>query len=282
MWRLYRDAAASMDARRIRTACSWQYFARCGYAPYFVQHTSPLFPQSTAMSVAVTHSNAPSAAVCTAPSSSVDGVPYGSRSTTSNIFSCCIMSIRTSPDAHTMRFIRVAASSEHFALYSTFRAMDAIARGSKSFATTHPRSSSSRAYRTARNPDAAMPSRTRMGFKGGFCFGGASASSSPSLFSPPPPAVPPSPPPPPPPPSFAAFSASSRSCSSWLLYMSSISSAVRRYGRIALSLGVAHISPFMRRFFGVRFSVSCSVARALWNCRITASDRSRFTTWALL
>ena len=93
---LYRPAAASTALSKTLTACSWQYFARNGYDPYLVQHTSPLFPHSTAMSVAVTHSKPPSPTACTAPSRSVEGVPYGSRSTTSNIFSCCIITMRTS------------------------------------------------------------------------------------------------------------------------------------------------------------------------------------------
>ena len=226
-----------------------------------VQHTSPLLPQSTAMSVAVTRSKPPSATVCTAPSSSVDGVPYGSRSTASNIFSCVIMSMRTSPALGTTLATAASAASECFALNSTFRAIDATAVGSRSLATTHPTSSSSRAYLMARRPDAAMPSRMRMGLSGGFVRGASSSLSPSSAF------LSPSPP-------------SGSSC--LVLYMSSISSGFMRCGRTLLSLGVTHMSPFKRLFFGARLVSACSAARTFWNWRMTLSDRSRLTTCALL
>ena len=230
------------------------------------------------MSVAVTQSKPPSPTACTAPSRSVDGVPYGSRSTTSNIFSCCIMSIRTSWPAHTTFAIRDDASEECAALNATLRLMAATALGSKSFATTHPNSSSSRAYRIARRPLAAMPSRILSGLSGGFGRGSGAfvrfvsfASGSASLAAAEDPAGA----------SSAAFRVSA-SRSSWVLYISSISSGERRWGRMGLSLGVAHRLPLLRLFFGARRSVSCSAARRAWNWRITARLKSRFTTWALL
>ena len=67
-----------------------------------------------------------------------------------------------------------------------------------------------------------------------------------------------------------------------VLYMSSISSGFMRCGRTLLSLGVTHMSPFKRLFFGARLVSACSAARTFWNWRMTLSDRSRLTTCALL
>ena len=96
-----------------------------------VQHTSEALPHSTAISVAVTHSSPPSATACTAESSSVHGVPYGSRSTTSNSFSCVIMTRRASAWCATT----AATASPPNAL---LRRMAAAATGSMSLATTTP------------------------------------------------------------------------------------------------------------------------------------------------
>mmetsp|Transcript_14750 Transcript_14750/g.63330 ORF Transcript_14750/g.63330 Transcript_14750/m.63330 type:complete len:282 (+) Transcript_14750:978-1823(+) len=273
MCRLYLPAAASIALSNTRTACSWQYLARNGYEPYLVQHTSPLFPQSTAMSVAVTHSNPPSPTACTAPSSSVEGVPYGSRSTASNIFSCCIITIRTSWPWHITLSICAAASGPCAALNALFRFIAPIAFGSRSFATTHPTFSSSRAYRIARKPDAAIPSKMRISRRGGFGrielgASGASCAEGASFFA-----------------SFASKRVASMraACSSCERYICSISSGVRRCGRMGESLGVAHRFPLFRLFLGARTSaLACSSARTFWNWRITASEMSRFTTCALL
>jgi hypothetical protein len=75
MWRLWRTAAAWMDASSVRSASSWQALILTGYEPYLVQHTSDALPHRTAMSVAVTASRPPSATACTAASRSVHGVP---------------------------------------------------------------------------------------------------------------------------------------------------------------------------------------------------------------
>ena len=72
---LYRLACDSMLASRMRSAISWQYLARIGKEPYFIQHTSLLLPHSTAMSVAVTAMSPPSTHVCTAESRNIAGVP---------------------------------------------------------------------------------------------------------------------------------------------------------------------------------------------------------------
>lgn len=83
------------------------------------------------MSVAVTHNKPPSATAWTAASRSWTGVPYGSRSTTSNSFSCVSITTRASCWWGTT----AATAAPPKAL---FRRMAAAATGSMSLATTMP------------------------------------------------------------------------------------------------------------------------------------------------
>mmetsp|Transcript_1931 Transcript_1931/g.6175 ORF Transcript_1931/g.6175 Transcript_1931/m.6175 type:complete len:225 (-) Transcript_1931:461-1135(-) len=130
------------------------------------------------MSVAVTHNKPPSTGAKTADSNCCDGVPYGSKSTTSKHFSCCNATTRTSPQLVTILSTRRFTSSDSRALYSLLFSTANAAVGSKSFATIHLTSSSSLAYRIALSPVAHMPSKIVIGSNGGFSFFSSSSSSS--------------------------------------------------------------------------------------------------------
>mmetsp|Transcript_3627 Transcript_3627/g.11154 ORF Transcript_3627/g.11154 Transcript_3627/m.11154 type:complete len:233 (+) Transcript_3627:1088-1786(+) len=120
------------------------------------------------MSVAVTHSKPPSTGANTADSNCWDGVPYGSKSTTSKHFSCCNATTRTSPQLVTILSTRAFTSSDSSALYRLLFSTAKAAVGSKSLATIHLTSSNSLAYRIALKPVAHMPSKIVIGSNGVF------------------------------------------------------------------------------------------------------------------